>query len=1262
MRPALEAHVRTTVVLLLVAVLGTVHADSSSISPRWGHAAAYIPSPPSLIIQGGKTDPSSSYTYTNAPNTGETLVLPLGSPFSSASSPFAQFDLPSAATSAWHTLSLLQQTDGGWTLLSFGGDGGTGEALPSGTDSAWSISVNASVSELNFTHQGSSGQPMRRIHHSACSSADGGKVYISGGLKADGSGATFPDVYQYDGATSLFTPLPSLPVGLYHHTSILLPNGTLVIAGGVYTSIASGNPNLQPYSTLYSLDTGTSGAIWTERGTGGTAPDGRRGATLVLSDDGTKAFLYGGADDTLANVRADLWELDLEGGSWSQITATGTGPIPRYDHIAVTVGGNQEVIFGGYGVDGPADSDVHLWDMSSNTWANAFATPFPDPSPSSTASGKSGLPILKTATSSSGDDHPAVSSTPTAGSAAVSSGVRTPLATSMQTNTPTEDAGAHSHPLTTAIRVGLILGVCAIVATGLGLCLWAYKRRQRSKLLPVNGNASTPQYGDGIVQSSNAAEAEAGDAMLEKPIHRQLRPPHQQSIWPGREKSASIGLGMGAIGATLASISSKFAGRARNVEDPYAKLHDEPSKLVRDFSEDAGGRLRKSSRRIGNGIQLLGPQPQRDRSQYYRPKDSQGRPLRSTSIIRHSRIDMLGEEDAMPYEIRSNIVREASAREEDWVMPSDESDSRWKSAKSILNENYSDDIGRYRDPFEDADDEDTDGLILPPLRGGPVPTPHESRCDLAAFDETASMSNPYSVLSRNPHSEVYRYTESRCLDMSLPLASPSDPLKIPALLSFASDRQYCHASVSHSNRSGGSIVTGESHGLSCVSDPEQGIVQSAAYLHSQSPTLVSPGSPEYVPIKRSESFFRRMAGGGITSLLPSRTSSTKKREPDIRDPAPQPTLRPVISKDESLLEVCSPSTCDHGQPDLARTAHVLRPPEAACRQEPSLSSLSSARSMRDMEIVQKETTDYATESRGLIGRSYSLAERQAFHKDSQRSSDTLEADSLSPLPSETSILSRPAGAGHHRAANGLTAGLETPGEVVFNGADFASPALSAISPYKLAKTDQLDQEEHVVASSPLPIDPEKSKDDPFADSYRVRGVSHIDDGVSPVTPKRATISAELSPSPATGARRPVREVVESINKRGGSTPFTLLSPMSNYSPVPNRISADMTGGSGGPPRSRPTSMLGAGVEDPFASPGIERGGFSRTTVKPRPQTMHELPAKRNSGLRAPSVDGTRVSGQLAGSGRPATMWEVIRREQGLKVTNPDERKESHTAL
>lgn len=324
---------------------------------RWGAATALSLDPPALLIQGGKT--GSESTYTEAPNSDDLISISLASTFSTSTPPSSLLSSNSTGPPyAWHTFSFLSDDN----FLFFGGDATGTEPVKTDAGSAWTLDL--SNDSPAFTHEPAAweSEPARRIYHTANSDGQG-KVYIAGGLKNDGSGQTYSDVYLFDSASNVFTSLPSLPSGLYHHSAIVLANGTLVVVGGVSISQDTGNPTTIDLSSIYSLDTTSTSPVWDEIDISGSVPSGRRGASLILSSAEDVAFLFGGANSDLTEVLGDGWTLDPVGCSWTQVFASDSSEPPRcpghieltsavdvigrFDHVAANIGGDQILINGG---------------------------------------------------------------------------------------------------------------------------------------------------------------------------------------------------------------------------------------------------------------------------------------------------------------------------------------------------------------------------------------------------------------------------------------------------------------------------------------------------------------------------------------------------------------------------------------------------------------------------------------------------------------------------------------------------------------------------------------------------------------------------------------------------------------------------------------------------------------------------------------------------------------------------------------------------
>ena len=339
-----------------ISIIASRSAESIFVC-RWGHRAAYIESSQTLIVHGGKSDPTSSYSYTSAPNTGETLSLDLSTNSSTVSVAWKVIR-KDGPTVAWHTLDFL---DGGseGELLVTGGEGGSALALQTRNDSTWIISPNPSFTgTVSYQQETNVVQPIRKVFSGSSRSVDGKTVFITGGEKNDGSGLGYKEAWAVASSNGVtYTSLPDLPTDLVHHQSVMLANGTLILIGGLIPSASS----FLSLSSLYTLDTTKAASGWNAMSlrTSTDFPTSRRGhtATLVTDSDGND-FIYvvGGISGSLqgGSVLDDIWRLDVAKSSWEEVSsiasqrkrAGGDDPSARFDHIAVAID-QQLLVFGG---------------------------------------------------------------------------------------------------------------------------------------------------------------------------------------------------------------------------------------------------------------------------------------------------------------------------------------------------------------------------------------------------------------------------------------------------------------------------------------------------------------------------------------------------------------------------------------------------------------------------------------------------------------------------------------------------------------------------------------------------------------------------------------------------------------------------------------------------------------------------------------------------------------------------------------------------
>lgn len=297
-------------------------------------------------MYGGKTDQYNAYSYNSAPTSNDLLYLPLSTTFDASSAPWqlisgsSNLSTAQGPTLAWHTLSPINSS----ALLLFGGDPGPNSPTVIFTlaDSAVLLDVFDYLNPIWTPEpQSWANEPMRRIHHSACSS--GGKIWLVGGEKDDGSQIALSDHYVFDPSVPSFTQLPSTngPPDLYGHACAVLPDGLMLIFGGYSQSLATSIP----FTTIWAIDTTTANPTWISLSIlGPSFPSPRRAFAVVILDDG-KILIQGGADALLQNVFSDAWILDTTQSPmvWSPVNALSQFG-PRYDHFAVATG--SQVILG----------------------------------------------------------------------------------------------------------------------------------------------------------------------------------------------------------------------------------------------------------------------------------------------------------------------------------------------------------------------------------------------------------------------------------------------------------------------------------------------------------------------------------------------------------------------------------------------------------------------------------------------------------------------------------------------------------------------------------------------------------------------------------------------------------------------------------------------------------------------------------------------------------------------------------------------------
>ncbi|KAH9945020.1 uncharacterized protein BXZ73DRAFT_96007 [Epithele typhae] len=459
-------------------------ADSTAL-PRWGQASTLVENV--LFVHGGRTDEFNQFAYSSAPVNNDLLYLPLTSSFALSSPPWQLLSNQGPQVS-WHTLAPFDTKN----LLLFGGVVGTDVEDVSTADSAALLDISNSTSpSWNIEATAWANEPVRRMYHSAVES--GGKVYIVGGVKADGSANAFSEHYVFDPSGPSFTQLSTTnsPPDLYGHAAVMLSNGTMIVLGGFSQS----QGYLLPFSTIWTLDTSASTPTWSTLNVATTnLPTPRRGF-VAAAVDGGRVFIQGGATGDMQTVFEDGWVLDTteDPMTWTAVDALSQVG-QRRDHFAAAIGSN--VLFGyGYGTSGPANTTLLLFDASQGSFATSFTPPAAITSPTTTT-----LSDPSVTSQTSGPGHTGSATNGHSSSPSSTNSAGDPSGTGGGGNGGSDPTSDPQKSGKTAVAVGVVLGVLGLLAGGAAAYYLSNKRRSsdRFHLLGASDDDGSPHLGHAI--------------------------------------------------------------------------------------------------------------------------------------------------------------------------------------------------------------------------------------------------------------------------------------------------------------------------------------------------------------------------------------------------------------------------------------------------------------------------------------------------------------------------------------------------------------------------------------------------------------------------------------------------------------------------------------------------------------------------------------------------------------------------------------------
>jgi hypothetical protein len=199
----------------------------------------------------------------------------------------------------------------------------------------------------------------------------GGKVLIAGGFDGEpGSGGKLATAELYDPATRTFSATGRMPVAVADATATLLPDGKVLVAGGLDAQTVFGRPVAA--AELYNPATGT----WAVTG---SMHEARAGDTATLLTDG-QVLVAGGRCNTRGyyactpgDYARSLASAELYNPATGKWTLTGSMHTGRAYDAAVLLRDGKVLVAGGqvYCTDGVCEDtrSAELYDPATGTWA-----------------------------------------------------------------------------------------------------------------------------------------------------------------------------------------------------------------------------------------------------------------------------------------------------------------------------------------------------------------------------------------------------------------------------------------------------------------------------------------------------------------------------------------------------------------------------------------------------------------------------------------------------------------------------------------------------------------------------------------------------------------------------------------------------------------------------------------------------------------------------------------------------------------------------
>ena len=233
---------------------------------------------------------------------------------------------------------------------------------------ASNIPIARAQSSGTFTPTGNLSRP--RQFHSAILLSNG-KVLIAGGNAVLTGWPAWASAELYNPSTGTFTATGDMTAPRFFHTATLLPNDSVLVAGGFSSADSGSYGSGLASAELYDSATGT----FTTTGNM-TAKRSRHTATLLNNG---KVLIAGGYyPRIISGPCCNLASAELYDPSTGTFTATGDMTAARQGHTATLLKDGRVLIDGGYSNSGDSPASPELYDPATGTFSLTGRSAYPD--------------------------------------------------------------------------------------------------------------------------------------------------------------------------------------------------------------------------------------------------------------------------------------------------------------------------------------------------------------------------------------------------------------------------------------------------------------------------------------------------------------------------------------------------------------------------------------------------------------------------------------------------------------------------------------------------------------------------------------------------------------------------------------------------------------------------------------------------------------------------------------------------------------------